>query len=332
MRQTFGSFIRATREKQGFSLRQFSIGIGISPSFVSQMERGLVAAPSEARIKQMAEFLGRNSDELLALSGRVSTDVLDIILQDPIETCALIRRLQHSSKNRKKQSIQAVEANELEFYPLERLSLENHTAIIGESGSGKSVLTQYLIQNYFKKAEIKVYDSDAGPYDWKRLSVKGKKANYQEIAQEMLDDLDELQRRTELLGEGLDPGKEVVRVVEEWPSTAAELLELTIKDKPKDIGTTWLRKMLRRGRKYRMKVFCVAQEFEVNSWKIAGEGALRKAFTVLYLGASAYSALKGIQDKQFKAQLKAHFNGVKYPCLADVKGRYYPVEIPELGK
>jgi hypothetical protein len=90
--------------------------------------------------------------------------------------------------------------------------------------------------------------------------------------------------------------------------------------------------MLRRGRKYRMKVFCVAQEFEVNSWKIAGEGALRKAFTVLYLGASAYSALKGIQDKQFKAQLKAHFNGVKYPCLADVKGRYYPVEIPELGK
>jgi HTH-type transcriptional regulator, competence development regulator len=226
MRQTFGSFIRATREKQGFSLRQFSIGIGISPSFVSQMERGLVAAPSEARIKQMAEFLGRNSDELLALSGRVSTDVLDIILQDPIETCALIRRLQHASKNRKKQSIQAVEANELEFYPLVRLSLENHTAIIGESGSGKSVLTQYLIQNYFKKAEIKVYDSDAAPHDWKRLSVKGKKANYLEIAQEMLADLDELQRRTELLGEGHDPGKEVVRIVEEWPSTAAELLEL----------------------------------------------------------------------------------------------------------
>ena len=75
MRQTFGAFIRAEREKQGLSARQFCKAIGISPSFVSQMERGLVPAPGEARIKQMAEFLGRNPDELLALSGRISTDV-----------------------------------------------------------------------------------------------------------------------------------------------------------------------------------------------------------------------------------------------------------------
>jgi hypothetical protein len=36
-------------------------------------------------------------------------------------------------------------------------------------------------------------------------------------------------------------------------------------DLPKDIGLVWLRRLLRRGRKYRMKVFAVAQEFEVNA-------------------------------------------------------------------
>jgi hypothetical protein len=38
-----------------------------------------------------------------------------------------------------------------------------------------------------------------------------------------------------------------------------------------------------------LKVFGVAQEFEVNAWKIVGEGGLRRVFTVLYLGASAYT-------------------------------------------
>jgi hypothetical protein len=76
----------------------------------------------------------------------------------------------------------------------------------------------------------------------------------------------------------------VVRVIEEYPSTAAELAGmLEPSDLPKEIGLVWLRRLLRRGRKYRMKVFAVAQEFEVNTWKIAGEDGLQRAFTVLPL-------------------------------------------------
>ena len=102
-------------------------------------------------------------------------------------------------------------------------------------------------------------------------------------------------------------------------------------DIPKDIGLVWLRRLLRRGRKCRMKVFAVAQEFEVNAWKIAGEGGLRRAFTVLYLGASAYQALSNIKDKAQREQLRGHFDRVPYPCLMDVKGRFYPAQVPDLA-
>jgi hypothetical protein len=81
-------------------------------------------------------------------------------------------------------------------------------------------------------------------------------------------------------------------------------------DLPKDIGLVWLRLLLRRGRKYRMKVFAVAQEFEVNAWKIAGEGDPRRAFTSLYLGAAAYHALSTVKDKAQRKQLRGHFDGV----------------------
>ncbi len=144
--------------------------------------------------------------------------------------------------------------------------------------------------------------------------------------------MEELQRRTSLHGEGLDCSREVVRVIEEYPSTAAELAERPeIHHLSKEIGLLWLRRLLRRGRKYRMKVFAVAQEFEVDAWKIAGEGGLRRAFTVLYLGATAYQALVLIKDKPYRERLRAYFDGVPYPCLVDVKGRFFPAEIPDLA-
>jgi hypothetical protein len=99
----------------------------------------------------------------------------------------------------------------------------------------------------------------------------------------------------------------------------------------KDIGLLWLRRLLRRGRKYRMKVFAVAQEFEVNAWKIAGEGGLRRAFTVLYLGSTAYQALVLMKDKAYRERLRAYFDSVPYPCLVDVKGRFFPAAIPDLS-
>jgi len=75
--------------------------------------------------------------------------------------------------------------------------------------------------------------------------------------------------------------------------------------------------------------FC--QSTRVNAWKIAGEGGLRRAFTVLYLGSTAYQARFLIKDKSYRERLRAYFDSVPYPCLVDVKGRFFPAEIPDLS-
>ncbi len=334
MQKTFGTLVRQLRLKKGYSLRGFAKMTDVSASFLSEMERGKFAPPSEEKIILMAEKLGQNKDEMLALAGKVSSDVIEIILQRPKENAALVRQLNHASVAKIKSYKEGLAPTEsLEFYPLETISKENHTAVVGESGSGKSLLTKYLIHSYFNDADVGVYDSDAAPKDWGDMNVIGRKGDYVAIAQGMADDLETLQHRTVLHGEGHDCGGEIVRVIEEYPSTAAELAEmLDIEEIPKDIGLLWLRKLLRRGRKYRMKVFAVAQEFEVNAWKIAGEGGLRRAFTVLYLGSTAYQALSLMKNKTEREQLRAFFDSVSYPCLVDVKGRIYPAKIPDLSE
>jgi hypothetical protein len=85
----------------------------------------------------------------------------------------------------------------------------------------------------------------------------------------------------------------------------------------REIDLVWLRRLLRRRRKYRMKVFAVAQEFEVNAWKIAGEGGLRRAFTVLYLGSSAYQLSRISRIKPTRTA-----SGVFRSCPLPVPGGY----------
>jgi transcriptional regulator with XRE-family HTH domain/GTPase SAR1 family protein len=332
MQKTFGAYIRDQRLRKGYrSGRAFAKLIGISPTLLSDIELGKKTALGETKIARIAEALALNKDELLAMNGKVSSDVIEIILQKPKEMGSLLRRLNHAP-SAKINAYESPAVTKPDFYPLETISHENHTAVVGESGSGKSLLTKYLIHSYFQNAAVRVYDSDAAPGDWDDLEVIGKKGDYSAIAQGMQEDLEELQRRTERHGDGLDPGSEIVRVIEEYPSTAAELSELKgLGDITEDIGIQWLRKLLRRGRKYRMKVFAVAQEFEVNAWKIAGEGGLRRAFTVIYLGSTAYQALSLIKDKAHRGQLRQHFDSVPYPCLVDVKGRFYPARIPDLS-
>lgn len=224
----------------------------------------------------------------------------------------------------------------MEFYPLASVRAETHTAIIGESGSGKSLLTKYLILRYFNDAQVSIYDCDATPYDWSTFDVVGGGGNFKQIADSMKEDLALLRERTKLRGSGQDIGGDEVRVIEEYPATAAELIWLAGRKEaefPRDLAVDWLRKILRRGRKHRLKILAVAQEFEVGAWKIEGEGGLRSAFSVFYLGGAAYDALSRIRDRQYRNQIQQYFDrDTKRPCLADVRGKYYPVAIPDLSK
>lgn len=95
---TFGKFIRSVRDKRfkedrSFSVRQVAQRIGVEPSYLSKIERDQVAPPSEATIRRLAGELGEDADLLLAMAGKVSSDLRDIILRRPKLFAELLRQL-----------------------------------------------------------------------------------------------------------------------------------------------------------------------------------------------------------------------------------------------
>lgn len=94
----FGKYIRTAREKRfkedrAYSVRQVAQRIGVEPSYLSKIERDQVAPPSEAAIGRLARELGEDPDLLLAMAGKVSSDVRDIILRRPRLFAELLRQL-----------------------------------------------------------------------------------------------------------------------------------------------------------------------------------------------------------------------------------------------
>ena len=85
---TFGSHIRTVREgfrraDRAFSVRQVAQRIGVEPAYLSKIERDQVAPPSEATIRRLAAELDEDSDVLLAMAGKVSSDLQAIVLSRP---------------------------------------------------------------------------------------------------------------------------------------------------------------------------------------------------------------------------------------------------------
>ena len=89
--ETFGALVRREREAKEIGLREMAKMIGVSPTYLSKVERDEFPPPAEERVAQIAEIIGYNVDELLALAGRVATDLSDIIKQQPRELAALLR-------------------------------------------------------------------------------------------------------------------------------------------------------------------------------------------------------------------------------------------------
>ena len=97
---TFGSFVRkrreelaATPEGRRFSLRQVATRVGFQPTYLSKIERDIEAPPSEDTIKRLAHELDVQPDVLLAMAGRISSDLKDIICRRPELFSDLIRSL-----------------------------------------------------------------------------------------------------------------------------------------------------------------------------------------------------------------------------------------------
>ncbi len=88
---TFGQVLREKRLEKNFTLRKFAEMVGISPTYLSQVEQDNVDPPTAERVKKMAELLGANSDEWIALAGRVPEDLPGIIQKEPTAMPELLR-------------------------------------------------------------------------------------------------------------------------------------------------------------------------------------------------------------------------------------------------
>jgi len=113
----FGDRIRELRMAKlkadpTFTLRQFATAVGISATFLSKVERGDFDPPAAKKIQRMAELLGVDADELLALAGRVDPELNDIIMENSAVLPDLlrtvrgmsvedVRRLMDDAKNRR---------------------------------------------------------------------------------------------------------------------------------------------------------------------------------------------------------------------------------------
>lgn len=89
----FGGFLRAARERREMSLRRAAEEAGVEPGYLSRIERGLVPPPGEDAIRRLAGVLGEDPDVILALAGKVSSDLRRAILRRPALFATLIRQM-----------------------------------------------------------------------------------------------------------------------------------------------------------------------------------------------------------------------------------------------
>ena len=90
-RKKFGAFIRRERKAREIGLREMAKMIGVSPTYLSKVERDEIAPPTERNVRLIAQIIGCNADELLAMANRMPSELAKIIKQHPVEMSMLLR-------------------------------------------------------------------------------------------------------------------------------------------------------------------------------------------------------------------------------------------------
>jgi HTH-type transcriptional regulator, competence development regulator len=95
---SLGEFIRRRREElrttdAAYSVRQVAERLGIEPSYLSKVERDIGSPPAEETMVRLAVDLGVDADVMLAMAGKVSRDLRDVIRRRPQLFGQLIREL-----------------------------------------------------------------------------------------------------------------------------------------------------------------------------------------------------------------------------------------------
>ncbi|MDG4550532.1 MAG: helix-turn-helix domain-containing protein [Candidatus Contendobacter sp.] len=101
----FGTYTRRLRQQrqsvnERYSIRRTAERIGVEPTYLGRIERGEAPPPSEETIQRIAADLGEDADLLLALAGKVASDIRQVIVARPVLFAELIRGLSDVSDDK----------------------------------------------------------------------------------------------------------------------------------------------------------------------------------------------------------------------------------------
>ena len=73
--------------------------VGVTPAYLSRVERGDVAPPGEETLLKLADELAEDRDVLLAMAGKISADLRAAILARPQVFAEVIRAIKTMPDN-----------------------------------------------------------------------------------------------------------------------------------------------------------------------------------------------------------------------------------------
>ena len=88
----FGRRLRDLRKQKNVSQRDLATQVGIDFTYLSKIEGGRSAPPSEEVIRHIAQVLDADADELINLAGKVPKD-LKAVLEESPQAVELLRVL-----------------------------------------------------------------------------------------------------------------------------------------------------------------------------------------------------------------------------------------------
>jgi len=94
--KNFGETIRNLRVAQDLGLRETAIKIGISPAYLSRIERGKERPPRPEIIKELAKVLAADPDVLFRLSSSTDPEIVNYLHDQP-EVMNLLRYIKETS-------------------------------------------------------------------------------------------------------------------------------------------------------------------------------------------------------------------------------------------
>jgi len=83
MEQTFGRVLRELRRSKGFSQRNLAEKVGVDFSYISKIENDRLSPPAADTIVKICQALEVSPDTLLALSGKIPSELRDTIGSSP---------------------------------------------------------------------------------------------------------------------------------------------------------------------------------------------------------------------------------------------------------